>query len=253
MPYVRYPVPSMRVALLSDVHANLAALEAVLSDADAERAEHVWHLGDLVGYGPDVDRVIEIMVIEGATCVMGNHDAAVAGLIGTESFNHLAAKAVLWTAQHMSNASKEYLAGLPQVAHDSFYTLTHGTLRDPLWEYLVTFETARGHFDCMETPYSVVGHTHIPMVVRETSPGRFDAISPGDGEVIELGEERLCINPGGTGQPRDGDPRACYAVLDTDAGTVTYHRVQYDVPEVQRRILAAGLPEALAARLAQGR
>ncbi len=243
----------MRVALISDVHANLAALEAVLRDADAERTEAIWNLGDVVGYGADPDRVIELMVIEGARCVMGNHDAAVAGLISTETFNGMASKAIAWTVLHTTPQTREYLAGLPRVEKDGFYTLLHGTLREPLWEYLTTFEAARAHFEVQETPYSIVGHTHLPLVVREVRPGRVEATTPEADAVIELGEERLCINPGSTGQPRDGDPRASYAVLDTDAGTLAYHRVAYDIKASQKRMLEAGLPDALAGRLAIGR
>lgn len=243
----------MRIAILSDVHANMAALEAVLADADAQRTEGVWHLGDLVGYGPDPDRVIEIMVIEGAVCVMGNHDAAAAGTIGTDRFNTTAANAARWTAETISAPSREWLAGLPQIATQEFYTLVHGTLADPLFEYLSTFEAARSHFALQQTPYSCVGHTHMPLVLREIAPGRLDVVAPDDGDVVELGEERLCFNPGGTGQPRDGDPRACYAVLDTGAGALTFHRVEYDVTATQRRMVDAGLPELLVSRLAMGR
>ena len=243
----------MRVALLSDIHANLAALEAVLRHADDEGSEALWNLGDTVGYGPDPDRVIELMVIEGARCVMGNHDAAVAGLIGTETFNALAAKGIAWTMSHTTPESREYLAGLPRVERDGFYTRLHGSLREPLWEYMSTFEAAAAHFAVQETPYSVVGHTHLPLVVREVSPGRVEAITPEPGAVVELGEERLCINPGSAGQPRDGDPRVSYAMLDTDEGTIAFHRVEYDIEATQKRMRAVGLPEPLAGRLSIGR
>ena len=243
----------MRVALLSDVHANLAALEAVLAAAEAESYDAVWHMGDLVGYGPDPDTVIERMVVVGAACVMGNHDAAAAGIISTEHFNQMAAQAIRWTMAHASDASLEYLAGLPEVMSVTVYTRVHGTARDPIWEYLITFEAAKGHFDAVTTPYSIVGHTHLPLVVREVSPGRVDAWTPADGETIELGEDRVCINPGGVGQPRDGDPRSCYALLDSEAGTVTFHRVAYDVVRTQERMRKAGLPRMLVERLAVGR
>ncbi len=243
----------MRVALLSDIHANLAALEAVLASANGQHIDTVWNVGDAVGYGPDPDRVIELMVIEGATCVRGNHDAAVAGAIGLELFNPLASRAVEWTIEHTTVATREYLAGLPPIATEGFYTLVHGTLRDPAWEYLTTYESAHAHFAVQPTPYSVVGHTHLPLVVREIAPGRLEAFTPEDGLIVELGEERLAINPGGVGQPRDGDPRASYAVLDTDIGTIAFHRVEYDIASTQRRMLQAGLPEALASRLEFGR
>jgi diadenosine tetraphosphatase ApaH/serine/threonine PP2A family protein phosphatase len=139
------------------------------------------------------------------------------------------------------------------VEQEGFYTIVHGTLRNPVWEYLSTFEAAEAHFRGMETPYSVVGHTHLPLIVREVSPGRVEAFTPNPGLTFELGEERLSINPGGVGQPRDGDPRASYAILDTDAGTVSFRRVEYDIALTQQRMVSAGLPEALAARLEFGR
>lgn len=243
----------MRVALLSDIHANLAALEAVLADADDRQADSAWNMGDAVGYGPNPDRVIELLVIEGALGVMGNHDAAVAGLIDTDDFNALAAAAVRWTVAHTTTATREYLAGLPKFEKDGFYTRCHGTLRDPVWEYLTTFDAANAHFAAQDTPYSVVGHTHLPLVVRELSPGRVEATTPEDGDIVELGEERLSINPGSVGQPRDGDSRAGYAMLDTALGAVSFHRVAYDIALTQRLMLEAGLPEALAARLEFGR
>lgn len=243
----------MRIALLADVHSNLAALEAVLADAEGDRYDAVWHMGDLVGYGPDPDSVIERMVLEGAGCVMGNHDAAAAGIIPLGQFNPTAAEAMRWTIDHIYDASLGYLAALPDVISDQVYTRVHGTARDPIWEYLSTFEAAKGHFEAVSTPYSIVGHTHLPLVVREIAPGRVDAWTPADGECVELGEERLCINPGGVGQPRDGDPRSCYALLDSDAGTVTFRRIAYDVPAAQARMRAAGLPRMLIERLATGR
>jgi diadenosine tetraphosphatase ApaH/serine/threonine PP2A family protein phosphatase len=243
----------MRIALLSDVHANLAALEAVLAHAEAHGAEGVWHTGDLVGYGPDPEEVIARLREIGAACVIGNHDAAVAGLIGTEDFNALAAAASAWTTERITAEGKAFLAALPEVERDGNYTRVHGTLRDPVWEYLVTYEAARAHFELQETTHSVVGHTHLPLVVWETAPGEMDALRPEDGTVFELGERRCCLNPGGVGQPRDGDPRACYALLDTGDGTVTFRRVPYDVAATQRRMIELGLPEALANRLARGR
>ena len=238
---------------MSDVHANLAALEAVLADADAHHADAVWHLGDLVGYGPDPDRVVEMMGARGAICVMGNHDAAAAGIIGTEWFNPAAAQASRWTAETISGASREWLANLPHVEQQGPWTLAHGTLRDPLFEYLSTFEAARGHFAAMPAAYSCVGHTHLPLVIQEVEPGQLDSFAPADGDVVEFGNERLCFNPGGTGQPRDGDPRACYALLDTAAGSITFRRVAYDFSMTQKRMVDAGLPQTLVTRLAVGR
>ena len=225
----------MRIALLSDVHSNMAALEAVLAHAKGQGYEAVWHLGDVVGYGPDPDAVIARMIEEGAVGVMGNHDAAVAGIIGLEAFNERAAEAASWTMGAVSKASLAYLSALPRMVEDGPYTRVHGTANDPMWEYLSTYDSAQRHFESVRTPYSVVGHTHLPLVVREIEGGGVEATAPEDGECVELGEGPVCVNPGGVGQPRDGDPRSSYALLDSEACTVTFHRVAYDIAETQRR------------------
>lgn len=243
----------MRIALLSDVHSNMAALEAVLAHAKGQGYEAVWHLGDLVGYGPDPDEVIARMVEEGAVGVMGNHDAAVAGIIGLEAFNERAAEAASWTMGAVSKASLAYLSALPRMVEDGPYTRVHGTANDPMWEYLSTYDSAQRHFESVRTPYSVVGHTHLPLVVREIEGGGVEATAPEDGECVELGEGPVCLNPGGVGQPRDGDPRSAYALLDSEACTVTFHRVEYDIAETQRRMRECGLPVMLIERLAVGR
>jgi predicted phosphodiesterase len=243
----------MRVALISDVHANLTALDAVLAHAGARGIEAVWQLGDIVGYGPDPDAVVRRLKECAAAGVMGNHDAAAVGLMPLDDFNPTAAEANRWTAGQIDADSAAYLRSLPEVELDGEYTRVHGTLRGPLWEYMTTHEIAEAHFRLQQTPICVVGHTHLPAVVYRLRLGQHDSIRPADGEVFELGEGQVCVNPGGLGQPRDGDPRAPYAILDTSAATVTFHRVAYDIPAVQERIIEAGLPETLATRLARGR
>ncbi len=243
----------MRVALLSDVHSNLAALDAVLAHAENARYEAVWHMGDLVGYGPDPNEVVARMIAEGAACVMGNHDAAVAGIIDLEAFNDTAAEAARWTKGIISEDTREYLAKLPRMEEDGDYTRVHGSANDPIWEYLSTYDAARRHFESVQTRHSVVGHTHLPLVVREIGDGEVEASAPGDGECVELGEGRVCLNPGGVGQPRDGDTRSSYALLDTGAGDVTFYRVEYDIARTQVRMRERGLPRMLIERLAMGR
>ena len=242
----------MKVALISDVHANLPALEAVLREAERAGAAAVWSMGDQVGYGGDPDAVVARLIGAGAACVLGNHDAAAAGLIGTEEFNHLAATAAAWTAHALGEASRAWLGGLPEVLESDGWQRAHGTLHDPTWEYLSTMRAAEHHFAAQTARWSAVGHTHVPMVVWEEAEG-FAITAPGDGTTVALDERRACVNPGSVGQPRDGDTRASWALLDTDAGEVTFHRVAYDIGAAQARIRAAGLPEGLALRLARGR
>lgn len=243
----------MRVALVSDIHANLPALDAVLTALGGVGLDALWNMGDTVGYGPEPDGVVTRLRAEGAICVMGNHDAAAVGLIDTTEFNPVAAEAAAWTARTLAAETKAYLSGLAKSRVEGNFSLAHGTLADPLWEYLTTVGAARNHFARQTTPTSFVGHTHLPLLIREGKDGHFASRTPDDGEVVELGEGRSCINPGSVGQPRDGDPRASYAVLDTAAGTVTFHRVVYDIATTQVRIRDAGLPEALASRLTRGR
>lgn len=241
----------MRVALISDTHANLAALDAVLGAAHSAGAESVWCMGDLVGYGAEPDAVVSRLQEAGALCVLGNHDAAAIGRISVENFNPTAATAAHWTASVISPETRAYLAGLPLIANDPFAERCHGTLADPIWEYLDTTTAAEHHFGAQRANCSVVGHTHLPLVVWASESG-FRSVRPAPEEVIDLGAGAVCLNPGGVGQPRDGDPRACWALLDTDARQATFHRVPYDIATTQRLIREAGLPAVLAARLAIG-
>lgn len=242
----------MRIALISDAHANLAALEAVLADAERRGAGAVWSLGDAVGYGPDPNGVVARLREAGARCVAGNHDAVAAGAMSADGFNPLAAEAAAWTRARLDAESAAFLAGLETVIAEGDWSLAHGTLRDPLREYLITERAAEAHFARQETPWSAVGHTHLPLLVRMGAAG-VAAERPETGVAAPLGEGPLCVNPGSVGQPRDGDPRASWALVDEAAGTVAHHRTPYDVAATQRRMAAAGLPAALAERLARGR
>ena len=244
---------AMQVALLADVHANLDALEAVLKHAARHGTTETWHVGDLVGYGPDPDAVVERLASIGADCVMGNHDAAAAGLLGTDDFNRLASEAAAWTAEIITPATREYLRALPLVTRDGMVTRAHGSLREPLWEYLTTIPAAKAQFAAQQTRLSIVGHTHTPLVIHEEDDGEISAEVPGEADIVFVRDGRHCINPGGVGQPRDGDPRASYAVLNLATGTASFYRVAYDIGAVQSRMRAAGLPEPLIDRLARGR
>jgi diadenosine tetraphosphatase ApaH/serine/threonine PP2A family protein phosphatase len=243
----------MRVLLLSDIHANLPALEAVLADAEGSGAETLWVLGDTVGYGADPNAVVARLRDAGAVAVLGNHDAAAIGRIGIDAFNPLAAAAARWTASQLAPDAAAWLSSLPDVREEHGVTLCHGSLREPLWEYLFTEGAARAHFERQRTPWSAVGHTHIPLLLVERA-GQLDLLRPAPGARLELpAGHRVCVNPGSVGQPRDGDPRAAYALLDLAEGWFELRRVPYPVAEAQRRIRAAGLPEPLALRLGIGR
>ena len=245
----------VRIAVLSDIHANLAALEAVLAHAEGQGSlEAIWSLGDLVGYGPQPRECLALLRRYTFQSVAGNHDLAASGVIDTRAFNPAAATANHWNAAQLADADKEFLKSLPLTITDDELALAHGSLRDPVWEYLITLPAAIGQFQRMETPYSIVGHTHVPLVFEDAGEGSLPEYwAVGDGEIVELGESRLILNPGSVGQPRDGDPRAAYAVLDTGAKTMTFYRVEYEIKRTQAAMHEAGLPEPLIKRLRRGR
>jgi predicted phosphodiesterase len=239
----------MRIAVLSDIHSNLVALDAVL--ADAGTVDAVWHLGDVVGYGPDPDGVIERLSAIGAVGVRGNHDAAALGGPEIDWFNPDARAAAAWTRDTINDASRAWLTAQPVTTVVEEMSLVHGSPRDPLREYITSRAAAQANLDVLTTTTGWHGHTHVPAAFV-TSDGALGAILPADGEGLALGEERALLNPGSVGQPRDGDPDAAYAILDTDAGHVTWHRVPYDIAAVQAAMAAVGLPARLIERLAHG-
>ncbi|MEX2246768.1 MAG: metallophosphoesterase family protein [Dehalococcoidia bacterium] len=244
----------MRIAVVSDVHANLAALEAVLRHAEASGAvDGVWCLGDIVGYGPEPGEVIAELRRRALAAVAGNHDRAACGLMDIDDFNPSAASAVLWTAAQLAAEDRDFLALLPLTRVEGAFTLVHGSLRAPEWEYLLTPEQAEAQLARQETPYSLIGHSHLQLRFEER-PGREpELVEARDGDCVELGATRLILNPGGCGQPRDGDPRAPYALYDEGTGTFTWHRVAYEIGATQAKMRDAGLDPWLIDRLALGR
>jgi len=245
---------TVRIVILADIHSNIEAFQAVLRHAGAGGPiDRLWCLGDVVGYGPDPMACIDLLRSHPHHMVMGNHDAAACGRMDTSEFNPSAARAAAWTGQQLTDEGKAYLQALPETVKDGDFTLVHGTLRWPIWEYLLSAEQAGEQFSLQETPYSLVGHSHVPFVAEER-PGQPPALEYlADGQTVELGGGRLILNPGGVGQPRDGDPRAAYALYDTEADAITLHRLEYDIAETQRKMKAAGLPSYLIERLSVGR
>jgi predicted phosphodiesterase len=239
----------MRIALVSDIHSNLVALDAVLEAAGSVDA--IWHLGDVVGYGPDPDGVVARLAEVGAVGVRGNHDAAAVGGSEIEWFNPDARRAMEWTRNAASPATLGWLGALPERLTLDGCDLVHGSPRQPLWEYVTSVPVARANLALLKSPTGLHGHTHIPVAFIE-SDGRIDVVSPGHGSVLELRGRKALVNPGSVGQPRDGDPEASFAILDPEAGRVTWHRVAYAIGEVQIAMRAAGLPLALSTRLSFG-
>ncbi len=253
---------AMRIALLGDIHSNLAALRAVLDHAEDRRpVDRLWLLGDTVGYGPHPNECIALLRRYAQDAVAGNHDLAALGRIDTSTFNTYALAATAWTADALNGDSRAYLETQPEVLvprkedGKDDWTLVHGTLRDPVVEYLYSPAAALAHLRLQTTPFGAVGHTHIPAIAQLADGGERPTFATlPDGAVIELdGGGRVVLNPGGVGQPRDGDPRAAYALYDADAGVVTFHRVPYDIAATQRAMEAAGLPRLLINRLSLGR
>ncbi|MBI4336223.1 MAG: metallophosphoesterase family protein [Chloroflexi bacterium] len=242
-----------RVLVLTDVHANLEAFSAVVDDAQQRGGfDVVWSLGDLVGYGPDPSACLDRLRSLPHVAVVGNHDLAAVGKMGLELFNPLAAAAARWSMGQLTQEHRDYLSGLPLTAEQGKFTLVHGSLRDPVVEYLLDEESALATFELLKTPRCLVGHSHVPFLCHRRGP-RCVFLRLPEGERIEIGEERVTVNPGSVGQPRDGDPRAGYLLYNAEGDFLVYYRVTYDVEAVQRKMLAAGLPAPLAERLAHGR
>ncbi len=242
----------MRVLVISDIHANFTALEAVLKDAGT--VDETWCLGDLVGYGPDPNAVVEeIRDIPNLTCLLGNHDVAVVGRIPFEAFNGDARRTLEYHERVLSADNMNFLRSLPQnlkVREDA--SLVHGSPRDSVWEYILNSLSARLNFDHFTTPWCMVGHSHLQCMFRHNAENDRVTLEPiRPGEVVNL-KPRLIMNPGSVGQPRDRDPRSAYAIYDTEAKTWEPRRVKYNIEEVQKRIREAKLPEKHAIRLMEG-
>jgi predicted phosphodiesterase len=239
----------MRIAVLSDIHGNLPALEAVL--ASLRPYDAIWQLGDVVGYGPQPNEVVALLASEKALGVRGNHDSAAVGELDTDAFNDDARTAIEWTMGELSDTTREWLTSLQRREELEGFTLVHGSPRDPTWEYVYAVSIARANINRFATTHCLVGHTHVPLVYRQAG-SRTEPWLPRDGSQLELDERRALLNPGSVGQPRDGDRRASAMLLDTEQMTATWHRVEYPIDVVQQLMDKAGLPKRLVARLSHG-
>jgi diadenosine tetraphosphatase ApaH/serine/threonine PP2A family protein phosphatase len=246
-------ISSMRILVLADIHANLAALDAVLADAKLHGVmDRIWVLGDTIGYGPQPDECLDRMRQAGALVVAGNHEKAAIGELDVSIFNPYAAEALTWTAGRLSTPSKQYIRGLPVRLEDHGVTLVHASPRDPMWEYIMGRGQALENLRAFSTKGWAAGHTHVPVWLSLDKKRPAGGVAA-DGSTAQVGASRFYFNPGSVGQPRDGDPRASYAVFNTEERSVAFHRIEYDVEVTQKLMSAAGLPEPLVLRLAAGR
>ncbi len=244
----------MKIALISDIHANIEALEGVLADISTQKVDEVFCLGDIVGYGANPNECIELVKKSCSVVLLGNHDAAAVGLLSTQHFNIHAKIAIEWTTDNLKKTGFEYLKSLPLQEIKYTHTLVHATPYEPnMWYYITSLEEAAFNFQFFETQFCFVGHTHIPIViVLEQEKEVY--VHPGEAlEYAKLANVRFLINVGSVGQPRDRNPKSCYGILDSDAGTFTYRRVSYDVQKAQAKMRKIKMPEFLITRLEEGR
>ncbi|MCA1587886.1 MAG: metallophosphatase family protein [Chloroflexi bacterium] len=244
----------MRIAVLSDIHSNLPALEAVR--ADLPQVDEVWVLGDIVGYGPQPNEVISALQQLGARSVLGNHDGAAIETVDAAYFNPDARAAIVWTRDVIDANARAYIATLPEMRRDGQVTAVHGSPRDPIWEYITSPGVAAANFHAFETRLCLFGHTHLPVVYREID-GAVETVAGVAGPAVELNGGRSLVNPGSVGQPRDGIPDAAYAILELGDGdardSIEFRRVPYEVGRTQQLMRERELPTRLVERLSYGR
>jgi diadenosine tetraphosphatase ApaH/serine/threonine PP2A family protein phosphatase len=241
----------VRVAVISDIHGNLHALEAVLAAVADARPDATWCLGDLVGYGPRPNECTTTVARSASICLVGNHDLGVLGRLDLADFTPDAVVAALWTREVLEDEAREYLSRRPASTSAHGCELFHGSPRDPVWEYVLSEEAAGAALRLTSSPVVLVGHSHVALTFAPED-GRVAGNLAPDGTEIDLSTGRWLLNPGSVGQPRDGDPRAAYALLDLEESRASFHRVAYPVERTQEEIRERGLPDSLAERLAVG-
>jgi diadenosine tetraphosphatase ApaH/serine/threonine PP2A family protein phosphatase len=243
----------LRIAVISDIHANLHALEAVLAALAEDVPDAIWNLGDTVGYGPRPNECCAAAAERAHLSLVGNHDLVVLGSsgVGVEEFNPEAAAAATWTREVLTQESRAFLESLSASATEAGVELFHGSPRDPVWEYVLTVEAARAAFLATAGPLVLVGHSHVPLALQVQGGEVLGGLAKA-GTEADLSSGRWLLNPGSVGQPRDGDPRAAYCLLDLDSRRAAFRRVDYAIDETQAEMREQGLPAALVERLAHG-
>jgi predicted phosphodiesterase len=240
----------MRIAVISDVHANARALEAVLEKIDTAGVDAIWCLGDTVGYGPRPNECCESVNGRADYSLVGNHDLVVLGRLSVTDFNDEAAAAATWTSSVLTPESRAFLEVLQPAGSVEDVDLFHASARDPVWEYVLTEEAASATLELSHAPLVLVGHSHVALALAQNGSGVSGGLAPA-GSRVEL-DGRWLLNPGSVGQPRDGDPRAAWLLLDLARMFAEFHRVPYPIEQTQSEMREYGLPSTLAARLARG-
>jgi predicted phosphodiesterase len=244
----------MKLALISDIHANDDALEAVLADIEAQAVDEIFCLGDIVGYGANPNECVDLVKKSSTLTLQGNHDAASVGLLSTQHFNIHAKIAIEWTMGNLTDASHSFIKSLPLKETRLSHTFVHATPYEPnMWYYITSLEEAAFNFRFFDTDFCFVGHTHIPIIIvledeKEVYVHQNETLDYG-----QLSNVRFLINVGSVGQPRDRNPDSCYGILDSEAKTFTYRRVRYDVKNAQAKMRKIKMPDFLIARLQEGR
>jgi diadenosine tetraphosphatase ApaH/serine/threonine PP2A family protein phosphatase len=243
----------MRCAILADIHANLAALKAVLEDIKEKGGvDEIWCLGDIVGYGPEPGECIKLLQQYNPVCIAGNHDLGAAGKLELSYFNPAAAEACQWTSEKLNPVDLRYLEDLPKTVQKGDFLLVHGSPMDPVLEYVMSNSIAEKNFSYFESQFCLVGHTHVPMAYKKEKDSCASiALSENIG-LVTVGH-RMIINPGAVGQPRDGDPRASYGIYNSEGNMFRLQRVEYNVRATQDKMMQAGLPVPLVTRLEKGK
>jgi diadenosine tetraphosphatase ApaH/serine/threonine PP2A family protein phosphatase len=246
----------VRVAVITDVHANLPALEAVLEATAAAGVDETWCLGDVLGYGVEPDACADLVRERCDVCLAGNHDIAVLGGLDIAAFSEAAAVAVEWTRANVAERTLEFMRELEPSGERGGIGLFHASPRDPIWEYVLSREQAEAGMNANPQRIGLIGHSHVALFFARPDgtgeKGHARGAEASDGALLELGSDAWLLNPGSVGQPRDGDPRAAWLELDTEANTACFHRVAYEIERAAKPIVAAGLPSRLANRLYTG-
>jgi predicted phosphodiesterase len=243
----------MRVLIISDIHSNYTALETVLAVAGS--FDQVWNLGDTIGYGPRPNECVMFMRLHANVIIGGNHDLACLGKVDLSDFNPDARTANIWNGAQLEPNNRALLDGLPPMREvDERFLVAHGSPREPVWEYLLSRQQAEDNFELFEHQVCLIGHSHVPLIFRQHPNGHCDDPMLADADLtLDLAEGyRYLLNPGSVGQPRNQDPRAAYAILDTEANTFQFKRIEYDIAQTQHQMREAHLPTALIRRLEYG-